>query len=330
MLDKISKKIIDHPALQAWPDIEAIISKRKPGILALFDIAYMATGHKDFELLPIQAAIGCFVVNCILIDDILDGDEKGAWKTTGVGSVANLTAALHARQSLLIHEANCSEHKKQIVSLYMSQMELALAWQQQIGKAPQLSLEHYWKVVDGKTSNVCGVAMKLGAVLGEADAEQMDILYDVGHLMGDIGQVSNDLRGAFENQVNPDWHTPACSLPILLALTTSHSQAEELKQMIHETISPGKILQSAQAILIESGAVAQCCDQIANKLQSLLTKLCACQLAGKQHLHASIGEDIQHAIMWVKKLEIDLLDHTTGTLDEVSKGVASLLGDLQK
>ncbi|HMQ11238.1 MAG TPA: polyprenyl synthetase family protein [Oligoflexia bacterium] len=324
MLDPLIKEILSCSELQAWPDLENILAKRKPGTIALFKIAYESTANTQIEALAIEAAIVCFIINCILIDDVLDKDEKGIWQTYGAGRVANLAAALQARQQTLIHQSSFSDHQKQEVMFHLNQMKLKEARAQELATRSPLDLNQYWDIVHGKSGNVCATAMQLGGLLGGADQSQIEVLYTIGKNLGEVGQISNDLRGAFDESINPDWAMPGCSLPILIALTSQHAQLNALKQHIDSGIHNTTELKKVQDILLESGAVSLCCDHIAQRLELMYEGLCQCTLDNKTHLIKNIGEDIQHAIAWVRDLDIELLKKTTQTLDTLHEKLAAL------
>ena len=205
----------------------------------------------------------------------------------------------------------------------LSEMSLLLTQSQERATRSHVDLESYWALVHGKSGNVCGTAMSIGALLGGASPEETEILYQIGKKMGEVGQISNDLRGAFDEQVNPDWGMPGCSLPILLARTTEHPDLEELKMLLAKGLHPGEDLKRAQEILIQSGAVRSCCDEIARRLDAMYQGLCACSLPGKAVLWQKIGEDIRHAIDWVNALEIEQSDETKRIFDGLSKGLSS-------
>ncbi|MEZ4704861.1 MAG: polyprenyl synthetase family protein [Bdellovibrionota bacterium] len=325
MSDQMVSLVLSCPELQVWPELEKILTKRKQGTISLCNIAYTTTGNSNIELLPIQAAILCFVVESILIDDVLDKDEKGMWKEIGVDKIVNLVGALHARQQLLICESKFSDHQKQQVTLFLNQMMLVLANVQELATHSKIDLARYWKIVHGKSGNVCGTAMRIGALLGEVHQDESDILYSIGKCMGEIGQISNDLRGAFQKEVNPDWKMPGSSLPILLALTTEHEYSAELKKLLEKDLGQIKQLERAKDILIKSGAVSLCCDHISQRLELLYQEICKCNLPQKKHLHKNIGEDIQNAIRWVKKLDIELSEKTQRNLAELEAKIESLL-----
>lgn len=323
MSDEVGKKVLDCPSLNTWPDIEEILKKRKPGTISLFKIAYTTAGNTQIDTLPIQAAFVCFIINCILIDDVLDEDEKGIWKTYGAGRAVNLAAALHARQQTLIHESKFSDSHKLEVIHCLNQMKLLESEAQELATQNKLDLNQYWNIVHGKSGNVCGTSMRIGALLGGANPSEADILYSIGKKMGEVGQISNDLRGAFQIPANPDWKWNGSSLPILLALGNVHPYSDEFKKLLTENLNQNNNLERAQEILIQSGTVSLCCDHIAQRLENIYQDLCKCRLPGKDHLRKNIGEDVQHAVAWVRDLKVDLSAATTKILNFLNEKLSS-------
>lgn len=327
MLDEVTQKVLACPELRVWPDIEEILKKRKPGTISLLKIAYTTTGNTQIDSLPVQAALVCFVVSCILIDDVLDEDEKGIWKTYGVGRVANLAAALQARQQILIHESEFSDGYKQKVTFYLNQMMLLESKAQELATQNKLDVSQYWDIVHGKSGNICGTSMRLGALLGGANPSEEETLYFIGKKMGEVGQISNDLRGAFQIPANPDWKMTGSSLPILLALVTSHPYSDELKNLLTQDLNQKGNLERAQEIFVKCNSVSLCCDHIAQRLEDIYQGLCKCLLPGKEHLRKNIGEDVKHAIQWVRELEVELSEETKNTLSSLDEKLTSLAFD---
>lgn len=317
MLEKISDLVLACPELQEWPELRSILNKAKPGTISFFDIAYSTMGNTEIDSNPIRGAILCFLVQCILIDDILDEDEKGAWKDLGAGRTANLASALQARQHFLVYESKFSDQQKQETSFCLGQMNLKIAHVQELATQNKVNEDLYWKIVHGKSGNICGSSMKMGAILGEASSQELEILYSIGKHMGEIGQISNDLRGAFQKQVNPDWNMPGSSLPILLALTAEHEYLDELKELMSQDLSQEGRLERAQDLLIKSGAVSRCCDHISQRLLLVHQKLDESRVPKKEHLYENIGEDLKHAIQWLRNLGIDLSQKTKQAMRDI-------------
>lgn len=323
MSDEVGRKVLDCPNLNTWPDIEEILKKRKPGTISLFKIAYTTAGNTQIDSLPIQAAILCFIINCILIDDVLDDDEKGIWKTYGVGRAVNLAAALHARQQILIHESKFSDGHKLEVICCLNQMKLLESEAQELATQNKIDVNQYWNMVHGKSGNVCGTSMRIGALLGGASQSEANILYSIGKKMGEVGQISNDLRGAFQIPANPDWKWIGSSLPILLSLGTSHPYLDEFKEILTKNLSQNNNLERAHEILIKSNSISLCCDHITQRLEDIYQGLCKCLLPGKEHLRKNIGEDVKHAIDWVRDLNVDLSEETTKALNFLDEKLSS-------
>ncbi|MGQ0602598.1 MAG: polyprenyl synthetase family protein, partial [Anaerolineales bacterium] len=112
-----------------------------------------------------------------------------------------------------------------------------------------------------KSTPFYGAAFELGAHLGGASPTVARGLRDVGILLGEIIQLHDDLEDAFQTPANPDWTAGRNNLLILYARTAQHPRRAELENLLLLTNDAAK-LQTAQQILIQSGAVSYCGYQL--------------------------------------------------------------------
>src|SRR5206468_595584 len=101
----------------------------------------------------------------------------------------------------------------------------------------------------------CG--LYLGARLGGATHDLASKLSQLAHPLGTFIQVSDDLTDAMTADVSADWDRPANNLAMLYALSADHSDRDSFVELVARPMTPDR-LETAQAILLRSGAVSYC------------------------------------------------------------------------
>jgi geranylgeranyl diphosphate synthase type II len=64
----------------------------------------------------------------------------------------------------------------------------------------EVSFEEYLHMITGKTAVLCACALKMGALIAEAEAENAENLYEFGHHLGIAFQLMDDYLDVFGNQ----------------------------------------------------------------------------------------------------------------------------------
>lgn len=248
----------------------------KPGIVRydwqLPVLANEAVGGLDSDPTPAAAAIACMQISIQLADDILDDDPRGEHLRLGVGKTANLALALQAAAFRLVTQAGLSPDACRRACDSLAWMALETARGQHLDASNLQGEANYWAVVRAKSTPFYGSAPELGAIFGGAPPETALAMRDLGQTMGEIIQIKDDLEDALETPANPDWGQGRNNLLILYARTVSYPERERFIELAANAQQPDSLRQ-AQNLLLTSGAASYGVYQIAQRAQSMKTRL---------------------------------------------------------
>lgn len=209
----IEKKIksLDFPAepKELYDPIRYFLNiggKRIRPILVLLGAEVFKDDIKDVAL-PAALAIELFHNFTLIHDDIMDhADLRRGMET--VHKKWNENIAILSGDNLLIYAykmlANCpKESIPGLVSVF-SEMAIGVCEGQQLDmnfeNIQNLSQVEYLNMIEKKTSILLGSALKMGAIIGGASAEDQDALYRFGVNLGLAFQIQDDLLDTYGKQ----------------------------------------------------------------------------------------------------------------------------------
>jgi geranylgeranyl pyrophosphate synthase len=283
--------------------IERAVHRESRSIWEYPFAACQAVGGEPETALPGAAAIFCSLASIHLVDDMLDEDPAGDYRTLGAGNAANLALAYQAAAHRLLVDAAADPATRADLQTCLADMTLATAFGQSLDGRPVASEEEYWRVVDAKTPPLFGAAFYIGARLGGAPAGVAEELQGVAELMGRFTQVSDDLADALETPARADWQRPTNNLTLLFALQTEHPERDRFAHLAARSSHCEESLAEAQGILVRCGAVSysllrliDCAEQARERLAGIpladpgpVTKLLASQSQPVQRLLERVG-----------------------------------------
>jgi geranylgeranyl diphosphate synthase type I len=149
-----------------------------------------------------------------------------------------------------------------------------------------VGLDECLRMAEGKTGALMGCACALGAVLGDANAEQLTHLSAFGERLGLAFQIVDDLLGIWGDPavtgkpVYSDLRSRKKSLPVVAALTSGTSAAAELAVLYRQEspLSQGD-LERAAALVEEAGGREWSRTAAGDLLTEALNRLRATALA---------------------------------------------------
>ncbi len=270
--------------LARWPEMDAILERRAHSRPLHWDLpvkACLACGGRADQALPAAAALASLQTAILLIDDLLDGDDRLAG--LGPGQVSNLASAF---QSLSLEAALQSGWEKVrllewVACLNRTAAETALG-QDWDARNPQ-DEEAYWRAARAKSSPYFRAAFRGGALASGAGQEAIAAVTQAGFLYGEMIQIHDDLNDSLENPPNADWLQMRSPLPLLFAQVVDHPQRERFLELRRAITQPGA-LEEAQTILVRCGAVSYCFDQLIQRHQAAAALLAIEGLAEPQIL----------------------------------------------
>ncbi|CAG0977437.1 Octaprenyl diphosphate synthase [Anaerolineae bacterium] len=289
------ERILNLSSVQDWPALQELIKRGalpNGAVWKMPVLACEAAGGTWEQAIPAAAALACLQLSIILIDDLLDADPRGEYQRIGAPAAANFAAALQSAGLEVIMSSEASESVKLAALSSLNQMLLMTAFGQ-YGDVQNPSDEGaYWQVVQHKSSPFFGAALQIGALFGAAPAELANCLQQLGQLYGEMIQIHDDLNDAMAVPANADWLQGRSSLPILFAQRVAHpDQARFLE--LGQSISESAALAEAQSILIRSGAISYCVDQLLSRYQTAKALLQSASLARRDALEDLLEAQIQ-------------------------------------
>jgi len=249
------------PEVSGWPEILGLIERvgHREGI-SVWDYpeaSCCAVGGTEAAALPAAAAVFCSLISIHLVDDMLDDEPYGDFRRLGTGQAANLALAFQAAGHRLLSHSSLDRRLSAAAQGILSRMALGTAYGQGLDAREARNEEEYWQIVEAKTPPLFGAAFEIGALLGGAPPETVEILERIGRILGRLIQVSDDLSDALQTPAKVDWHKPKNNLAILYALTAQHPARERFRELVAHTGDP-EALAEAHQILLKSGSVSYC------------------------------------------------------------------------
>lgn len=281
--------VCELPFLREWPELQDLLRRGSlPNLDAwrLPALACEAVGGTPEQALPALAALACELLSIILFDDMLDEDVRGEHQRIGMPITANYASALQSAGLEAILRSEADPEVKLAAMGSLNQMMLTTAFGQHCDIGNPVDEEGYWRVVETKSSPYFSTAFYVGALLGGASFEIAEGLRQFGHLHGELTQIHDDFNDAMARPANADWLQGRSSLPILFAQVVDHPDRARFIKLRRSISDPG-MLEEAQAILIHSGAISYCVDQLMRrhqKAQAILDDLSLVHRAALQTL----------------------------------------------
>jgi geranylgeranyl diphosphate synthase type I len=290
---------------QNWPLLLSAIERgaSRPPVAWDFPLmACRAVGGRDEQAVPAVAAVICAHMAIILIDDLLDEDPRGEQHTIGAGRAANLAAGLSSLGLATLRPAASLLSAEAAADL--NEMLGSTALGQDLDVQNVHTEAAYWAVARGKSSPYFSAALGIGALLGGAAPHTAQQLRRFGEIFGEIMQIHDDLNDCLASPANMDWLQGRAPLPILFAELVDHPQRERFLALRSQVAEPAQLAE-AQAILVSSGAISYCIEELlgrqtmaeqvlrstplvdAEPLQGLLRQT----IAPVHKLFASVGAD---------------------------------------
>jgi geranylgeranyl pyrophosphate synthase len=260
--------LLQSQAARQWPLLRTAIERAGQRAPVAWDfpvIACRAVGAGEDLAIPAVAAITCAHMALLLIDDLLDDDPRGEQHAIGVGRAANLAAGLSSLGLVVLAESAKPQATRAAAAL--NKMMGSTARGQELDVQNIHSETSYWAVTRAKSSPYFATALSIGAMLGGADAYVIERLHEFGSVFGEIMQIHDDLNDCLASPANVDWLQGRAPLPILFAELAPHPQRQRFLDLRSQVADLEK-LHEAQAILVSSGAISYCANELLLRQQA--------------------------------------------------------------
>lgn len=299
------------PLTMKWSEMLDILRHfvaRRPRDWELPALACEAVGGTEEQALPAVAAMASLQISIILIDDLLDDELNGDLKQLGEARIANLAAAFQSLGALAIMPSNVQATIKLAILESIHQMFLTTALGQHKDSQDSQDLAdeaHYWQIVQNKSAPFYGTLLHVGALLGGASFDLANQLRQLGCLYGEIIQIHDDLSDSLAVPANSDWTLGRSPLPILFAEVVDHPERTRFREL-RRSISDPNALTEAQEILLRSGAISYCVDQLLRRYQKACDQLASIRLLQRSKLEALLTEQIEPVWSLFQSMDLPL------------------------
>jgi geranylgeranyl pyrophosphate synthase len=292
-LSQVEAYFLRQPEVAAWPEMIEVWRHyaRNPRSWRLPELACQAVDGDLQAIVPVITAVACSHISIVVVDDILDDDPKGLYRQLGAGVAANLALAFQAVAYRVVQQMEAAVQSQLLAELISLNLQTARG--QHLDVQPELSEAHYWATVAAKSTPYYGAGFYLGALAGGAAPEVANELRRFGVLIGQIIQVSDDLADVYQAPACPDWHKGGGNLAILYARLADHEGKARFEALLPQ-IEAAPILEEAQQILLESGAVSYCIYHLLQLARLARQLLAGCPVARPELLPQFLAERVAH------------------------------------
>jgi geranylgeranyl diphosphate synthase type I len=300
--------LLTLPVVQAWGELRKLLTRTMTTKVRHWELpalACQAVGGSPSQAIPATAALVALYLAIILVDDMLDEDDKGYFVQSGYPATSHLAGALQAVGLEAIAQCNAAAEVKAAVGNKLNSMLLSTALGQYWDIHNPQDEGAYWRVVQTKSAPFFGAALYVGALMGGAPEEQATKLERIGRIYGELIQLHDDLHDVMQQPANADWTQGRSPLPILFATLVSHpdqARFQALRQQIHAPDA----LAEAQAILMRCGAVSYVVDQLLQrhrKAEALLTEM---ELVDSRVIRQLLDKTVQPVHHLLESVELEL------------------------
>ena len=286
--------IVNLQVLKVWPETTLLLehaASRQPRDWRLPLLACEAVGGRMEQGIPASASVACALIGILLIDDMLDDDPRGVFKRIGQAQTANFASVFltASSQAILCCEAEAPAKLQALESL--NQMILSVAFGQHLDVQNPADEIAYWRVVRMKSASFFRTIFELGALFGGAPIEAAREIGEVGCVYGEMIQIHDDMNDCLAVPAAPDWLLGRSPLPILFAQKVNHPDRGRFLELC-QRIAEVEALREAQAILIKSGAMSYCIDQLLRRYRDAQTLTTRLKLVHPEKLEALLKEVI--------------------------------------
>jgi geranylgeranyl pyrophosphate synthase len=297
------------PEVAAWPEmlgmIDGVGHRDAVSVWEYPAAACLALGGAPDASLPGEAAVFCSLISIHLVDDLLDHDPKGIHHRIGEGNAANMALAFQALAHRVLEGAPVAEPVRLALQAHVADMSLATAIGQSLDATEVADEAGYWRVVEAKTPPLFSSALAIGARLAGCSPATLSGLEAFGRQIALFIQVSDDLSDSLKTPAGADWRRPNNNLALLFAQHVDPGCRELFVKLGEEGSDPA-LLESAQTLLLSSGAVSYCVFKMIELWQSAkrslkeaeltdpapLQRLLLANLEPVERLFAMLGDEL--------------------------------------
>lgn len=296
---KSYKEIVDKHILETTSQVKHPIIKESAEYFfktggkrlrpALLIATYQALNGTDLELAgKLSAAIEIIHNWSLVHDDIMDASEKRRGHPTVHIKWDEDTAilsgdALNNLAYRTILDTDLSKEKLESIldALSLTTLELIDGQMDDVGfeKRNDITEPEYMQMIKGKTGSLIKHAVKIGAILGTDNQEQINLLSEYGEIIGVAFQIQDDildLEGgdAFGKEIGKDIKEGKRTIIAIHAFNSANEeQAEKLNYFLGNKELSKEEIQDSINLLNEIGSIQYARDKMNSMIQDAKNKI---------------------------------------------------------
>jgi geranylgeranyl pyrophosphate synthase len=295
------------PHLKGWNEIQVLfqrVASGKPAHWVLPIRVCEAVGSSQAHALPAVLAVACAHIGIVLVDDMLDADERGEYRKLGEAAIANMAVALQSAALSVIAESELKPQTKLLAMEVTNEMFFATT----IGQYWDVNSivkdeDDYWKIAKAKSSPFFSTSLQLGALFGGASQQIALQIKELGNIYGEMVQIHDDIHDTLEDTATPDWDENRAPLPILFARIVEHPKQHRFNELRPLIKSNPQALAEAQEILIQCGGISFCIYELLERYNIVNEKISEMNIARRDVLEKIFGDIVSPVHKLFKKLD---------------------------
>jgi geranylgeranyl diphosphate synthase type I len=283
---KLINQFSNLPHLKEWNEVQSLfqrVASSKPAHWLLPVRVCESVGGTQAQALSAMLAVALGHISIVLVDDMLDADERGEYRKLGEPAVANMavalqSAALHVVMNRPAGFLEKSDSVSQACGTLAVEAVNEMFFATTIGQYWDVNSmvkdeDDYWKIAKAKSSPFFSTSLQLGALFGGADNKLSLQIKELGNIYGEMVQIHDDVHDTLENSATPDWDANRAPLPILFASTVDHPKRNRFNELHPLVKTNSQALEEAQEILIQCGGISFCIYQLLGRYEIVKEKI---------------------------------------------------------
>lgn len=298
---EVYEQLIDNfsnlPHLKEWKEVQTLfqrVASSKPAHWLLTVHVCESVGGSKEQSIPAMLAVACGHIGIVLVDDMLDADDRGEYRKLGEPAVANMASALQSAALHVITESELNQNAKLLAIEAVNEMFFATT----IGQYWDVNSivkdeDDYWKIAKAKSSPFFSTSLQLGALFGGANESLALQIKELGNIYGEMVQIHDDVHDTLEDSATPDWDANRAPLPILFASIVKHPKQARFNELRPHARTNLKSLEEAQEILIQCGAISFCMYQLLGRYEIVKEKISKIKIENREVLEKIFDDIVQ-------------------------------------
>jgi len=253
--------LVEEPLSRAGRGLANVTNSDSPWHLLLLVVCDAISGRYE-QALPAAASRQFLITAADVFDDIEDADSSeslavqyGSAIATNVATTLLILAekALTRLEDRGIDSSTVVRVIDAVNSFYTT---ACIGQHLDLSITPEtaVSEDMYFRIISMKSASQVECACHIGALLGNADKEQVDTLSKFGYNLGMASQITNDIQGITQET---DIINRRITLPVIFALTKSNDRIRSQLEFIFSQRSTSLTMDPSQIrdLLFHTGAM---------------------------------------------------------------------------